>query len=277
MAQRKQYLIGGVLIAAIAAAFIFVRPDSSENPGLTGEDAVAAESGKSGNKSSIRDSASSKAKAQSDVMELKEDTAEITDAIAEEMKHTIESKRAFLRTDYRNFNTPVADYKMENMEITAEGIRLSPPVNPDDPARVGVVESPGLPLMHPSNSVVPLWRSEEPDNTSMQVEIAVSADNKDWSRWYHLEAGHEEISPTFPDGSPNPNFGAKGAVPVGFGMALYPYVKYRVSMSSNNPNSPVLQAMDFYHNDTTDGAGYLANNPPPEQGIIDAAGQRAGQ
>jgi len=55
-------------------------------------------------------------------------------------------------------------------------------------------------------------------------------------------------------------------------LELYSNVKFRATLTATGQEAPVLQSLDIYHTDSTDGDGYAASGPPPiHQQIIDAA------
>lgn len=182
------------------------------------------------------------------------------------------SPRSFLRLDFRNGQTPLDGFKLKNLEVTSAGITLPPAPPGSDEPRIGVLESPPTPFKHPSNVIVPIWRGENPAGTTLQVEVTFSPNNDEWTQWFPIEKSNDPIEPFYPDGSPNPNYGAFVGTPVGFGLELYPFVRYRVTLVSDNASaSPNLSAMEFYHSDSTMGQGFLADDPPADREVMEAA------
>lgn len=238
---------------------------------------TAAETGSSNTRNaSFSSGAASKDAAAPSVKEVMLQEANPPDIPPEAPGNEIPSKKSYHKTDFRNFKTDMAGYKLDGVELTAEGIKLTPKKEGEEEWK-GTLESAPQALSFPSNMVVPLWRSNEPDGTSMKIEVALSADNGEWTRWYPLDIYDEPMSPTYPDGSPNPNWGAKPGEPLGFGFELYPYVKYRMTLRGSSHESPTLEGVDFYHTDSTAGQGYLANDPPPEQIVEQEAARRQTQ
>lgn len=170
--------------------------------------------------------------------------------------------------DFRNFDKPLEGYKLENLERTVDGIALAKAdpstTSPDGTFRRGTIESPVLPLGHPSNAVQPIWRAEIPEEAGAIIEVALSADQQNWSEWYPIQPSGDEISPTYPDGRPNPNYGAISGGSIANGLDLYPYARYRVTLTSNTDASPVLQEFKLTYLDSTDGQGKIPDPNAPK-------------
>lgn len=173
--------------------------------------------------------------------------------------------------DFRGYSKNLDGYKLDGLVRTNEGIALAPSsddnTSESDGFRRGVLESPVLPFAHPSNAVQPIWRAKVPDSeASLRVELALSADAQNWSQWYQIEPTGDDISPTYPDGSPNPNYGAVSGGIIANGLSLYPYMRYRVTLASTGEDvTPVLEEFKVTYLDSTLGQGYPADQPPPEE------------
>lgn len=163
----------------------------------------------------------------------------------------------YLINDFRLPQKALADYKFKNLKLTDEGITLA---DASGAPRTGTLESPALPLLHPSNMVGPIWRQQLPEGTSIEVEISLSPDNQNWSAWFKSEPNdHDEILPAYPDGRPNPHYGAIAGEAIANGLKLSAYVKYRVTLSSENKTAPVFQEVKIFHVDSTQGQGYVSH------------------
>lgn len=190
--------------------------------------------------------------------------------------NTVESKTQFFIDNWEGGAKRPDSYKQENVVQTPEGLTLAPP----DPAaengqptlRKGVIESPPLQLEFPSNYMMPLWREKGAEDLGVRVEMAIGPDGNEWSQWFPLEPNGDEISPTFPDGTPNPNYGFIGGTGITNGTRLYGYAKYRVTLTSTNKDAaPVLQQFKIYYVDSTGADGVIADKvenpaPPPPTG-----------
>ncbi|MGI8907360.1 MAG: hypothetical protein ACR2IE_12820 [Candidatus Sumerlaeaceae bacterium] len=167
--------------------------------------------------------------------------------------------------NFRNFDKPLTGYKLDNVERTVDGLALSKKDDTTSPGdggvRRGTLESPVLTMAQPSNAVQPIWRIKGSTDSSVNVEIALSADQEKWSQWYPIEPSGDEISPTYPDGRPNPNYGAVSGSSVANGLDLYPYVRYRLTLTSTGKGSPVVQEFKLTHVDSTDGMGRIPDPP----------------
>ena len=172
--------------------------------------------------------------------------------------------------DFRSTAKAFEGYKLAGLKLTADGIALADREPGTSGTRTGTLESPSLKLEFPANLVGPIWRTKMPEGTEFKVELAVSADGKDWSPWFPCEADDEaDPLPNYPDGRPNPNYGATIGSHVGTGLKLYPYVRYRLTMNSGGDQSPLLQEMRLYHVDATAGQGFVAGTQPPPGYVVE--------
>lgn len=180
---------------------------------------------------------------------------------------TVESSRQFYSDKWERFEKVPEGYQLEGVVHTEEGLTLAPADENSTGtgevvSRRGSVESPPLLLDFPSNFMMPLWRHKAPQETGIGVEMAVSPDGEQWSQWFPLEESGDEISPTYPDGSPNPNYGFVGGTGITNGTRLYSFAKYRVTLTSADRNAaPVLQEFKIYYVDSAGPDGVLADKP----------------
>jgi hypothetical protein len=98
--------------------------------------------------------------------------------------------------------------------------------------------------------------------------VAASPDGENWTSWYPTTGAHMdgEISPTYPDGSPNPNYGFILGDTAFFGNGLYTYFKYSVTLYSETKEAPVVSNFRLYYQDSTMGDGYLVIYKDPKTG-----------
>lgn len=145
-------------------------------------------------------------------------------------------------------------FMLEGLVLTERGIELSP----GDGPRQGAITSPNEITEFPGNSFAPLWRQQLADGTRIDVEFALSPDGVEWGPWTRVIAddeAHGEISPTYPDGSPNPFFGYQPGGLFNWGAERWEAFRYRMVLSSENSASPVLEAVRFFYQDSTLGEG----------------------
>lgn len=175
---------------------------------------------------------------------------------------------------FRAYSTPLDGYKLDNVQLVNDGIILGGAKSEETTAtettfRRGVLESPVITLAHASNAFQPIWRAALPtSDAGIQLELAMSPDGENWSKWFSIQPSGDDISPTYPDGTPNPNYGAVSGTVVCDGVRLYPFMRYRVTLSSTGEEiSPVLEELKVTYLDSTAGEGYLAGpgpQPSPE-------------
>lgn len=176
--------------------------------------------------------------------------------------------RIFMEQHYRPGELP-AGYKMHNVRLTDRGFELEPaaPGNADQP-RIGMVESPPIPLDFPANAVAPSWIDELPEGTSVLVEVAVSPDGENWGMWHPADVDHDsygQVNEFYPDGTPNPNYGYTPGGLFVWGNMQWKYVKYTVALYSESQESPAFSSRRFYVQDSTMGGGRLAELNVPEE------------
>lgn len=170
--------------------------------------------------------------------------------------------RAFMTMDFRNLELPPPGYRLENVVLSPEGFTLPPPEpGKENQPRMGVIESPPQMFDFFSNAVAPLWKENLPDGTDMFVEMSVSPDGIHWGPWQWVEIDEDsagQISPTYPDGRPNPNYGYTPGTMLAWGLTQWGYVRYRVRLYSEGPAAPVLSAFRLFYQDSTLGEGRVA-------------------
>jgi hypothetical protein len=151
-------------------------------------------------------------------------------------------------------------------ELTPAGITLPPATPGDKKPRMAMVESPTLPLNFPSNAVNPLWKENSPDGTEVLVEVALSPDGEKWTDWMPTTSGHYEgeMSPTYPDGRPNPNYGYTAGDMTFYGLKQFQYFRYAMTLYSENEASPVVSDFRLFYQDSTMGDGQIAQPGAPE-------------
>lgn len=146
----------------------------------------------------------------------------------------------------------------ENVVETEAGIVLGDAPPGPDGVRRGVVSSPDVVADFPLNSIAPLWKEKLADGTRVSIEISLSSDGVAWGPWMPLEADAEntsEISPTFPDGRPNPNYGFTASMRTTFTEDLWGAFRYRFTLVSANASTPTLGGVRLYYQDSTMGEG----------------------
>jgi hypothetical protein len=189
------------------------------------------------------------------------------------------AETAYLIEDFTDPNKKWDNYKMSNVVMTAEGITLAPG------ATEGVFESPPLPMAFPGNMVAPLWKQEVPQGAAVDVQMAISPDNQMWSDWYPLPDTGDDISPIYPDGTPNPNYGHVPGSYISTGLDLSAFTRYRFTLRTTGGETEyrkpdgtfadrlLLSRLRVYYLDSTLGEGkpateYFAGPKPAGEGQV---------
>lgn len=164
----------------------------------------------------------------------------------------------------------------EEMRLSGLGWTLAPATAGDETRpRSAMVESPVLPLEFPSNAMNPMWREDSPAGTEVLVELALSPDGKNWTDWFPTTGGHlpQEIPPTYPDGTPNPNYGYQQGDMVFWGLKQHKFFKYAITLYSETGAAPTVTDFRMFYQDSTMGEGAIAEvgsggsaNPAPGDG-----------
>ncbi|MGI8905195.1 MAG: hypothetical protein ACR2IE_01750 [Candidatus Sumerlaeaceae bacterium] len=274
--QQRSRLIMVVLgVVAFAAAVLVIRGLINNPPGLPVDSSVARDDEMAIRKNSKQSARLTKNAASSSdrlVAQSSEDTAVSVpadaDAATTEPYRERNATIGRLFDDFRGFQKSLDGYKLEHLERTVDGLELADDDSASSPSeggsRRGTLESPVIVLAQPSNAVQPIWRVKSVPDSGCMVEVALSADQEKWSQWYAIEPSGDDISPTYPDGRPNPNYGAISGSGIANGLELYPYARYRLTLTSTSKASPVLQEFRLTYVDTTEGLGKIADpNSPP--------------
>jgi hypothetical protein len=170
--------------------------------------------------------------------------------------------RAFMTTDFRDLAGLPTGFKLENVELTADGFQLKPAAaGAENDPRMGTIESAPQIFDFQSNAVTPMWKENLPDQTDMFIEVSVSPDGQNWGAWQWIDVDEDsvgQIAEFYPDGTPNPNYGYIPGSTMVWGLTQYQYVRYRIQLYSETGESPTLGAFRFYYQDSTLGEGHLA-------------------
>jgi hypothetical protein len=263
--NRPALIVLVVVVALLVVAVVALRqgPMPSSDASSSGGEEVAGKSRTASTRVTAADTPQAQVKPDRRSETTAAATAERTIATSESepVQNAISSYHV---DDFRSTGKAFEGYKFDGLKQTADGITLADRDPNSSGTRSGVLESPSLKLEFPSNLVGPIWRTKMPEGTELKMEVAVSADGKDWSPWFTCEADDGAApEPNYPDGRPNPNYGATIGTHVGTGLKLYPYVRYRLTMSSGTEQSPLLQELRLYHVDATAGQGFIAGTQPP--------------
>lgn len=170
--------------------------------------------------------------------------------------------RAYLVEDFQGLRNLPWGFTGENLVLTEEGIRLvGPKPGEEGLLRMGTLESPPQPLDFPSNAVTPLWREQVPDSCDLFVEVSVSPDAIHWGQWQWVPTDDDsagQVAEFYEDGRPNPNYGYTIGSTYAWGDQQHNYMRYRVTLFSENEETPLLQGFRVYYQDSTLGQGYIA-------------------
>lgn len=162
----------------------------------------------------------------------------------------------------RNFH--VADFTkgmpegftLEGVQWTEKGFQLAP--GKAGEPRTGVVTSAVVTMESPRNSIGPLWKEDLPEGTSVLFEIAISPDGKTWGEWLPLIGDEEltgDIHEFYPDGRPNPHYGYTSPGPMNWAADTWQAFRYRATLSSATEQTPTLEAVRVFYQDSTMGEG----------------------
>jgi len=137
----------------------------------------------------------------------------------------------------------------------------------DGKPRMAMIESPAIPLKFQSNAVNPLWKEVSPEGTEVLVEVSLSEDGQTWTDWMPTTSGHYEgdMSPTYPDGRPNPNYGYTLGDMTFYGLKRFQYFRYAMTLYSDTNKSPLVSDFRLFYQDSTMGDTEVANATQPEQ------------
>lgn len=153
-------------------------------------------------------------------------TAELAPVEDEYVEPEKNAESTWMIEDFTDPKKSWANYKLKNVQVTPNGIELVPG------AKEGSFESPVMTMPLPANMVAPLWKQEVPKGAAVRVEMAISGDNQSWSPWYPLGDTGDDISPLYPDGTPNPNYGHVPGAYISTGLDLAAFTRYRFTLAT---------------------------------------------
>ena len=157
-----------------------------------------------------------------------------------------------------NGSTNLQGFSLEGLDLTENGLMLSQ--TQEGTANYGVLESPPQKMEMLSNAVTPYWSEFIPERSDVVMELALSPDGTTWSDWMvaHPDADSVgQISEFRGDGSPNPNYGYTPAGTFAFGNNQFGYFRYRITLYSETAESPIVDSVRFFYQDSTLGEGTL--------------------
>ena len=185
--------------------------------------------------------------------------------------------RDFLVFDFTKMDSVPNGYLLDGIELTKDGFKLKPAAaGEEDSERKGMLVSAPELLNFPSNAISPLWKEKLPEGTDMFVEIQMSPDAENWGAWQWVTVDDDSVtqmSPTYPNGMPNPNYGYNPGGVFHWGDLQYNYVRYRFTLYSEVEDSPALEGVRFFYQDSTLGDGRIAqpNEIPTEEPTVNPA------
>ncbi|MDX1972423.1 MAG: hypothetical protein SFY68_07825 [Candidatus Sumerlaeia bacterium] len=160
----------------------------------------------------------------------------------------------------------------EGIIATPEGLQLAP--GEGDGLRQGTILSPAEPFDFPSNALAPLWKENVPEGTDVMVEMQVSPNGEDWGAWQYIgidNDSHGQIAQFYPDGTPNPNYGHTPGGLLVWGNLQFTHMRYRITMVSENENTPTIEAFRGFYQDSTMGEGTIASVADLSTDLIETA------
>ncbi len=165
--------------------------------------------------------------------------------------------RAFLVVDFQTRSGPIEAERIEGLVLSSRGLELAPaPASASRSRRIGRFVSAPIPLDFAANAISPLYRAEIPEGADLSLEISLSQDGIDFSRWFDAAIDADsvgQIQPFYPDGRPNPNYGYMPCGILSADLERWKFVRYRISLSSTSTSaeSPALSVLRFFYQDTT--------------------------
>lgn len=164
-------------------------------------------------------------------------------------------------------NLPSGYEATGDFQLTEEGWTLTPPeAGEEENPRIAMFESPAIQLNFESNAVNPLWKERSPDGTEVLVEVSLSQDGHTWTDWMPTTSGHYEgdMSPTYPDGRPNPNYGYTLGDMTFYGLKRFQFFRFAMTLYSETADAPVVSDFRLFYQDSTMGDTSMAQEEQTE-------------
>lgn len=275
MNQRTLGISLGILTLAIGVGVLWTsqRATIEKVPSVTGasEKAVSAP---------VKKAAEQKIEAPAAQVKSTESTKP---KIAEVEKNTYngmdpeDQPRAFYVRDFMNSWKLPAGFIADGIMATPEGLQLVPLAEGETGLRQGTLISAAEMFDFPSNALAPLWKENVPAGTDIMVEMQVSPNGEDWGAWQYIgidNDSHGQIASHYPNGKPNPNYGYTPGGLLVWGDMQFNHMRYRITMFSENEDTPTIEGFRGFYQDSTMGEGRVATVADLDSDIIGATTNR---
>lgn len=123
----------------------------------------------------------------------------------------------------------------------------------------------------PTNAVGPMWMENIPPGTDIMVEVQVSPDGEIWGPWQYVTIDTDSYGTTaqyYPDGRPNPNYGYSPGGLLAWGDMQFGYMKYKITLYSENEDTPTIASWRAHYQDSTMGEGHIATVAEVEADLV---------
>lgn len=141
------------------------------------------------------------------------------------------------------------------MNLTDKGIMISSNEAGETP-QYGKITSAPYQLNFQSNVLKPMWRYHADNGNNVFIEISRSADGKNWEDWVIVEEEtNQEMMVDLPSNGHDRNTGYSSGNRIDFGNNTSKYVRFRVTLFSDQEYSPVFESfkLKYVYMTLTDG------------------------
>jgi hypothetical protein len=257
----------GILVVALVL-FLGSQGSDTQTQTLTSANGVNNSNSPKSATESLEDSARSSAPIPDIPLSVQEEISE--SSTYNGMDPELQPRAFYVRNFLGSWKLPEG-FLAEGIIATPEGLQLAPG---EDGLRQGTILSPAEPFDFPSNALAPLWKENVPEGTDVMVEMQVSPNGEDWGAWQYIgidNDSHGQIAQFYPDGTPNPNYGHTPGGLLVWGNLQFTHMRYRITMVSENVDTPTIEAFRGFYQDSTMGEGTIASVADLNTDLIETA------
>jgi hypothetical protein len=154
----------------------------------------------------------------------------------------------FVVDDFRSWTAIPKQYHAEGLRVADGGLQLDDVGSSE--SRTGVLQSPPMELWQPALSA-PAEKNSMPDDCEVHAQISLSSDGRSWTNWkaieHHVRPDGHQVVPS----EPPPWAGsrpAQQALASNESQTSGPYIRYRLTLTSQSSASPLIQDLRIWRN-----------------------------
>jgi len=173
--------------------------------------------------------------------------------------------RAYYELMFSEMDKLPPGFIADGVILTEMGLQLAPG------ASEGTLISAAEKFNFLANAVGPMWMEDLPPGTDFLLEIAMSPDGEIWGPWQFVTIDTDSYGQTqqyYDNGRPNPNYGYSPGGLLAWGDMQFGYMKYKLTLYSENESTPTIASIRAHYQDSTMGEGHVATVAELEADLV---------